>query len=138
LFHSLQHETAWFCIWQGRLPGVIFTFLAICLTAFLTGRMYNRRAGLLSLFTTLIIIPFVYHPIVMGRQILAEMPMMFYLLAGYSFLWLALSHSPIWGIGAAMSFGIGLHAKLQVPPLVALDGRRYGWLSRSVNAHCIP
>jgi len=42
--------------------------------------------------------------------------MMFFLLAGYCLVWLAIDRSSFWSLGAALMFGIALHAKLQVPP----------------------
>jgi Dolichyl-phosphate-mannose-protein mannosyltransferase len=103
-------------IWQGRLPGVVFTSLSLALTVFLSSKMYNRRVGLASLLVLLFFSPYFFHPIIMGRQVLAEIPMMFYLLAGYSLTWLALTRSSIWVIGSILLFGVAIHAKLQVPP----------------------
>ena len=75
------------------------------------------------------------HPLLMGRQVLAEMPMLFYLLGGYVCLLLALRRSPWFLLPAALLGGLGLTSKLQaipfwylsllVPLSVALLGRRW-------------
>jgi 4-amino-4-deoxy-L-arabinose transferase-like glycosyltransferase len=103
-------------IWQGRLPVVIFTILALGLSFYIISKMYDRRTGIATLLLMLCLSPFPIQPIVLGRQLMAEMPMMFYLLGGYSMVWLSLTRSKIWGVGAAIFFGIAIHAKLQVPP----------------------
>jgi len=102
--------------WQGRLPGVIFTVLALSLVLYLTGQIFSRKVGIAALFVLLCLSPYSFHPFVMGRQVLAEMPMLFYLLAGYSLTWLALTRSAGWGVGAVLVFGVAIHAKLQVLP----------------------
>jgi 4-amino-4-deoxy-L-arabinose transferase-like glycosyltransferase len=102
--------------WQGRLPEVILTVLSLGLTVYLCTKMFNRRIGIATIFLTLLLSIYVINPLVIGRQVMAEMPMMFYLFAGYSLLWLALTRSPAWCVGAALLFGVAIHAKLQVPP----------------------
>ncbi len=103
-------------IWQGRLPVVLFTILTLGLVFYLSSQIYNKKTGLITLFLMLCISPINIHPIMLGRQVISEIPMMFYLLAGYSMLWLAMTRSPGWGVGAILLFGIALNAKLQVPP----------------------
>lgn len=102
--------------WQGRLPGVIFTLLSLGLIGHLASTIFTRKTGVATLIIIFCFSVFIYHPLNLGRQVMAEMPMMFYLLGGFFFIWLALSKSPIWGVGAALLFGVGIHAKLQVPP----------------------
>src|SRR5262249_15353484 len=61
------------------------------------------------------------HPILIGRQVLGEMPMLFYLLSGYFFLLLALQSS-IWFIFAAISlWALALTTKLQPIPFSFLS-----------------
>jgi hypothetical protein len=86
------------------------------LVVYLSSKIFNRGVGIASLLVLLLFSPFGFNPIFMGRQVLAEMPMMFYLLGGYTMVWFALKRSPAWGIGAALLFGVAIHAKLQVPP----------------------
>jgi hypothetical protein len=103
-------------VWQGRFANVIFTLLALGLIVYLTSKLFNRRVGFATLIILIFITPLDISPIYLGRTVLAEMPMMFYLLAGYAFVWLALQRTPAWGFAAMLVFGIALHAKLQVPP----------------------
>ncbi len=103
-------------IWQGRLPGIIFTIFLLGLFLHLSSRIYNSKVGIAALFIVLCLTAMFFQPIILGRQVLAEIPMMFYLFGGYTLVWLALTRSPAWGVGAALFFGIATHAKLQVPP----------------------
>ena len=103
-------------IWQGRLPGAILSLLAVGLFVYLANLLYNRKVAIFASLIILFISPLDFNPIYLGRQIWAEMSMMFYLFAGYTFLWLAIKRKPVWGLGAALFFGIANHAKLQVPP----------------------
>ncbi len=107
-------------VWQGRLPGAIFTVLTLILVVYLTSKMYNLKTGIITLIL-LLLYPYYLHPIITGSQVLAEMPMLFYLFSGYSLMWLAITSWSGWGIGAAMFFGIAIHAKLQVPPFWLLS-----------------
>jgi 4-amino-4-deoxy-L-arabinose transferase-like glycosyltransferase len=102
--------------WQGRLPGVVFTVLALAMYGYIVSKMYDRRTGVATLVLLVCLSPNAFQPIIFGRQVLAEIPMMFYLLGGYTLLWLALTKSAWWSAGAVILFGIGMHAKLQVPP----------------------
>jgi 4-amino-4-deoxy-L-arabinose transferase-like glycosyltransferase len=103
-------------IWQGRLPGVIFTILSLGLVVYLTSKIFNHRVGIATLIILLCFSASDFNPILNGRQVMAEMPMMFYLLGGYMMVWFALTRSTTWGLGAALLFGIAIHAKLQVLP----------------------
>ncbi len=114
-------------IWQGRLPGIIFTILALCLTYYLSLRIFNRKVAIASVVLLLFLSPFNLNTIVIGRQVLAEMPMMFYLFAGYAFLLMALTGSSLWGLGAALLFGVSIHAKLQVPPFWVISMVMAAW-----------
>jgi hypothetical protein len=103
-------------VWQGRLPGILFTILLLGLVVYLCSKIYNFRVGIAALIIVLCLSPVDLHPLILGRQVLAEIPMMFYLFGGYTLVWLALTRTPIWGVGAALLFGVAIHAKLQVPP----------------------
>lgn len=102
--------------WQGRLPGAIFTILSLGMLVYLSTKIYNRKVGIVTLIAVVCLSPIDFNPIFLGRQIQAEMPMFFYLLGGYLMIWFALRHSPAWGVGASVLFGVAIHAKLQVPP----------------------
>ena len=102
--------------WQGRIPSVLFTLLTLGLFVYISEKLYRSRVGLVALIIALFLTPVDINPLYLGRTTLAEMPMMFYLLGGYALVWLALQRHPNWGLGAILLFGIGIHAKLQVPP----------------------
>lgn len=111
--------------WQGRLPGVLFTLLTLSLFIYLSSKLYSLRVGIAALIIALFLTPVDINPFYLGRTTLAEMPMIFYLFAGYALLWLAIEKHPSWGFGAMLVFGIAIHAKLQVPPF---------WLASMVMA----
>ena len=124
-------------VYQARAPGVIFIVGTFAILYYLACRLYNRRIAA----TTLLILLFMspahpdLHPVLMGRQVLGEMPMMFYLLAGYGFFLSAqdkcLRAMPL----AVLFWGAALITKLQVGPfwlvsllvplLVVLCSRRW-------------
>jgi 4-amino-4-deoxy-L-arabinose transferase-like glycosyltransferase len=104
-------------IWQGRLPGVLFTFGAIALLCYLAKRLYSRGVMWATLFV-LIFLPGVgpLHSLLVGRQVLGEMPALFYLLAGFASLFLALKKTPPWALLTILFWGFALRTKLQVAP----------------------
>ena len=119
--------------WQGRLPGVIFTIMSLVLVGHLCCKMFDRKTGVFTIVIIFCFSVFVFHPLNIGRQVMAEMPMMFYLLGGYFLVWLAISKSPIWGVGAALFFGVAIHAKLQVPPFWLVSIILSTWMSISLR-----
>lgn len=104
-------------IWQGRLIGVFFTFGALALIYYLATRLYNRPVAIATLVVLLLMSPHSrIHPILMGRQVLGEMPALFYLLAGYA-CFLSALHRPVWALPLTLFFwGAALITKLQVLP----------------------
>src|SRR5689334_19301093 len=110
-------------VWQGRLPGVIAMVAALALMYVLAERLYDRRVAIGTLFVLLCMsIHPQLHPLIMGRQVIGEMHMFCFLLAGYMCLLLALRRSPWWMTPAAISWGLALTTKAQVLPfwLVAM------------------
>jgi 4-amino-4-deoxy-L-arabinose transferase-like glycosyltransferase len=107
-------------IWQGRLFGVLCMFAALALVYYLALRLYSRPVALGTLAVLLLtpMHPFM-HPLLMGRQVLAEMPMLAYLLGGYTCLLLALQRSRWFLIPAILLGGLGLASKLQAVPFWA-------------------
>ncbi|RRR74705.1 MAG: hypothetical protein EI684_06435 [Candidatus Viridilinea halotolerans] len=123
-------------LWQGRLFGVFCSVGVVLLLAALAQQLYGRGAAVATTFVALAMTmhPQI-HPILQGRQVLAEMPMLLYLLAGYLCLALSLS-GRWWGLApAALCLGTAwiskgqtmpfLVASLLVPLLVALFARRW-------------
>ena len=103
-------------IWQGRLPGAIFTIVTMLLLFYLATQLYNKRIAYANiLILSLMSLPEL-NPLFIGRQVLAEMPMLFYLLGGYFFFWLALTKSTSHIFPASILWGISLISKFQVLP----------------------
>ena len=124
-------------VYQARAPGVLFILGTLAIVYYLACRLYNRRIAV----TTLLILLFMspahpeLHPVLMGRQVLGEMPMMFYLLAGYAFF-LSAQDKSLWAMPLAVLFwSMALITKLQVwpfwlasllvPLLIALSTRHW-------------
>lgn len=72
-------------VWQARLVGLSYTFGAVLLLYVLTRRLYGRSVSIAAL-ALLILVPLKWsiHPLYIGRQVLGEMPLLF-------FFWPALS-----------------------------------------------
>ena len=103
--------------WQGRLPSVFYLFSSLILMFLLANKLYNRSIAIGTLFLLFLLSgPAQLHPLTMGRTVLAEIPMLFYLLAGYSFLLLALRKSVWWILAAALLWGIAINTKAQTLP----------------------
>jgi hypothetical protein len=110
-------------VWQGRLPGVLAMLVALALIYTLAARLYDRRVGLATLFVLLFMsIHPQQHPLIMGRQVIGELYMFCFLLAGYLGLLLALRRSAWWLVLAMVGWALALNTKAQVLPfwLVAL------------------
>ena len=104
-------------IWQARLVGVLYTFGALGLMFFLATRLYNRAIAFGTLFVLLLMLyPPELHPLIVGRQVLGEMPSQFFLLAGYAFFYLSLQRRYGWLPFGLLMWGIALVMKLQVLP----------------------
>jgi hypothetical protein len=109
-------------IWQGRVSGAFYTLVALALLYALANQLYDRRVATAALWIA-IVLPMhnELNPLFIGRQALAEMPLMVYLLAGYLFLLLAVERIR-WLPLAMMFWGLALTTKGHVVPfwLVAL------------------
>ncbi len=100
-------------LWQGRLVPVVFTLGAMALTYYLARQLYSPKVALATLFV-LLLLPM--NPIVMGRQVLAESTMLFFLIAGYACLFLTFKKS-LWFLALViLLWGVGLNAKAQALP----------------------
>ncbi len=114
-------------LWQGRLTFAAFTMISFALMAHLAARLSGRRASTLTI--ALLLAGFgsaLNHPLLMGRQVLGEMPMLCYLLAGYAALMTALRHKhsrmalvPM--LLAIVLWALGIFAKRQALPFWALS-----------------
>jgi hypothetical protein len=104
-------------IWQGRLIGLVFMVGALGMMYYLALRLYDHRVAISTLGVVLLMSPHpATHPLYMGRQVLAEIPAVFYLLAGYAFFWLALNRSGGFLWAAVVLWGVGIVSKITVLP----------------------
>jgi hypothetical protein len=103
-------------VWQGRIVAVVFTLGTLSLLYLFAGRLYNRRVAWGTLFVAVLMAPHLAtNPIYIGRQVMAELPMLFYILGGYICLFLAL-RQPVWLAAVGVVWGLGLSAKAQPLP----------------------
>jgi hypothetical protein len=104
-------------ILQARILFVVYAILSLALLSYLAYRLYDRdiaigTLGVLTLLSSHVDI----HPLIMGRQVLGEVPAIFFLLLGYVVFLLAGDKS-IWFVFASMLFWfIALITKEQVQP----------------------
>ncbi len=123
-------------VWQGRVFGVLCATGATLLLAALGTRLYSHRIAIATVVAALLLsLHPQIHPLLQGRQVLAEMPMLLYLLGGYLCLWWALAGRWLAVLPAAMLLGIAwvtkgqtesfLVASLVVTALAALVARRW-------------
>jgi 4-amino-4-deoxy-L-arabinose transferase-like glycosyltransferase len=124
-------------IWQGRIIGLFFLLGAVTFLYLLAGRLYDRAVAniaFVALFLTATIF-WQWHPIIMARQALAEMPMLFFIVGGYVCFYFSLSCSlyfiPVavllWAMGAitkAQAYPF-LMASLVVPLLLTICSRQW-------------
>jgi hypothetical protein len=104
-------------IWQGRLVIVLFTLAALAVTYDLARRLYNRPIAKATLVVLLLMSAHPQtHPFLLGRRVMAEMPMLVFLLAGYSLCLAGLRRSAWLTLGAAGIWGCALIVKAQVLP----------------------
>lgn len=104
-------------IWQGRLPGLLVTIGALILVYRLTVQIYSVPIALGTLAVLLFCMPHAeIHPALVGRQALAEMPMVFYLLAGYVCLSASWRRPLLFAPASAAYWGIALTTKAHVLP----------------------
>lgn len=104
-------------IWQGRLVGVLFMVATFLMMYYLASRLYNPEVAVGTLFVLLLMSmhPDV-HPLISARLVMAEIPMFFYLLGGYTCLVFTLGRSWWFMLVAVTFWGVALITKGQVLP----------------------
>jgi hypothetical protein len=108
-------------IWQARLVELLYAFSALGLLYYLTADLYNHKVALGTLLLVLFFpADWEMHPLIIGRQVLGEMPMVFFLLAGYFCMRMVERHVA-WLAGAMGCWGLALFTKMQVRPFLALS-----------------
>lgn len=105
-------------VWQTRLVGLLYTYLAFLLLYALTRRLYGRSVAVATL-ALLILVPLKWsiHPLYIGRQVLGEMPLLCFLLGGF-ICFLRGAHRPVWRLGAMVCWALALMTKAQVAPFL--------------------
>ncbi|HEU0046442.1 MAG TPA: glycosyltransferase family 39 protein, partial [Nitrososphaera sp.] len=104
-------------VWQARTVGLIFTLGALVVMYFLSKRLYSKRIAVATLAVLFFMSPRpAFHPFLMGRQVMGEMPMVFYLLSGYFLLLLSLQRSKWFILAAIPLWALALDTKLQPIP----------------------
>jgi len=104
-------------VWQGRLAVGLTMIGAAGILCYLAGRLYNR-AVVAGTLVVLLLTPrhWEIHPLLIGRQVLAEGPMVLFVLAGYA-CFLAAQRRPARFMPAAVFlWGVALVTKAQVLP----------------------
>ncbi|WHZ23253.1 MAG: hypothetical protein OJF47_002365 [Nitrospira sp.] len=108
-------------IWQARLVELLYAFGALSLLYYLTVELYNHKVAVGALVLVLFFPPgWEMHPLILGRQVLGEMPMVCFLLAGFVCLLLVERHRA-WWVGVVGCWGLALFTKLQVRPFWMLS-----------------
>jgi 4-amino-4-deoxy-L-arabinose transferase-like glycosyltransferase len=106
-------------LWQARLPGVCFTLGTLALMSWIAQRLFGRGAGVAVIAATCFLSFPSIHLMFVGRQALAEGPMMFFLLAGYA-MFLLPQKLGGWSTALAVfCWATALIAKLQPLPFFA-------------------
>jgi 4-amino-4-deoxy-L-arabinose transferase-like glycosyltransferase len=104
---------------QGRLPNILLTAVTLFLLYLLARIIYDEKIGLI----TLLVVLFAStgpHILVMGRQALAEMPMLFYLILGFLGFYYALHRSGWFLLLTALSWGTSITCKQHPLPFLSL------------------
>jgi len=79
-------------IWQGRVVELVFLIGAIIFLYLLSVKIYNHVVANISLAALFLMSIFPeWHPLIMGRQVLAEIPMLLLVLAGYWCFYITIS-----------------------------------------------
>lgn len=104
-------------LWQGRLPITFFTSGALAAFWYMFRRIYGMGLALWGILILLLLPPLGrLSPLLMGKQALGEVPMMFILLTGYSFAERFLSGKKFSSIIASLFWGLVLETKAQLLP----------------------
>jgi 4-amino-4-deoxy-L-arabinose transferase-like glycosyltransferase len=107
-------------IYQARLVSVAFTIAALFLLFELTRRFYNRSIALATLVVLVLLTGNdEINPLIVGRQVLAEIPALFFLLAACFCFILSEKRSFLFMLAAICFWSLAIFTKLQVQPFWA-------------------
>jgi hypothetical protein len=102
---------------QARIVSVIFTLVALALLYELARSFYNHSIALATLLIAIFMSGAVeINPLIAGRQVLAEIPAMCFLLAGYLCFILADKYLTLFMPAAICFWSVALFTKIQVLP----------------------
>ena len=109
-------------LWQGRIFGVLCMDAALLLLAVLAARLYDGKVAVATVAAALLFTPHPQlNPLLLGRQVLAEIPMLAYLLGGYICLWWAIAGRRIALAPAVLLLGMAWVAKAQTAPFLIIS-----------------
>ena len=109
-------------IWQARLPFVLFTLATSLCLILISGRIYSRNVAWGTMFVLVFMTGgLIYPPLIEGRQVLGEMPSIFFFLLGLSCLSLAMEKSKWYLVISCIVIGISAHTKAQMRPFIFLS-----------------
>jgi hypothetical protein len=123
-------------IWQARLPSVIYLLGSLGLIFILAQRLFNRDIAIGSLYVLLFLSgPAIFHPLTLGRMVMGDFPMLFFLLAGCAAFGLVLNKSGWFILLCSLLWGIAIAAKAQTLPFwlvslavpLVLCGLKHWW-----------
>jgi hypothetical protein len=103
---------------QGRLPNILITVGMLWLLFFFSQSLYNERVGIITLFVVLFATT-APHVLVMGRQALSDIPMIFFLVLGLLGFYFTLSRSNWFLVLTIFSWGISITCKLVPLPFLS-------------------
>jgi hypothetical protein len=102
---------------QGRLANILFTVGVLALVFWLARKIYDSKTAWATIVVLLLLSPQVsINPLLFGRQVLGETPMLFYLLLGYVFFDRSMSRSRANIIFVGIFWGLALITKVQIIP----------------------
>lgn len=108
-------------VWQARFVIALFTLAALAALYLLARFLYHPKIAWGTLLVVLVMSPpLLTNPIYVGRQVFSELPMLFFLLAGYLFFYLSFRHVA-WTIPMVIVWGICLITKYQPLPFWAIS-----------------
>lgn len=104
---------------SGRLPNILYTIGMLAWIFAIARQLYGNRVAWGTLLITLILPPsLAFQPLIVGRQALGEIPMLFFLLGGYWFLHQALKqpHNFYFILSTSILWGLAIITKLLPVP----------------------
>ena len=102
---------------QARVVGVLYTVGGLLVVYYLARRLYNLNVAV-AVLAVLTVLPAYIEliPMYLGRQVLGEMPALFFLLIGYAWFMISLTRKFVWLLIPVLFWSIALNTKAQVLP----------------------